>query len=386
MSGAHAPDPRWMSRALGLAEKGRGLVHPNPLVGAVLVRSDGKILGEGHHSAFGAPHAEAEAISAARALGATPEDLRDAALHVTLEPCDHHGKTSPCTEAILAAGIPAVHFALADPNRHGGGGGAARLRAAGVAVTEGTLADSARAQNAAYLKFAATGLPRITLKIASSLDGKIAAADATSRWITGEAARAAVDGMRRASDAVLVGVTTVLADDPGLRVRTPVEGLPTHDPLRVVLDTEARTPEESRLARENADGKTLLFAAEDLAAEAAVRAQRLGELVRVVRVPRAAARPGEAVARGLDLDRVRRFLAGEGKIDLLVEAGPRLLASFLIGDLVDRIALFQAPILLGGEGLGWTDALKIPSLALARRFRLLAVRPVGDDALLIVER
>lgn len=374
-----------MARALELAERGRGWVHPNPLVGAVLVRDDGKILGEGRHARYGGPHAEVEAIEDARRLGATEADFARAALYVSLEPCAHHGKTPPCVEAILAAKIPVVHYALADPDRHGTEGGGARLKAAGVVVTEGMLAEEARVQNAAYLRFVETGLPRVTVKVAATLDGKVADAAGASRWITSPASRQAVDGMRAAADAVVVGIGTVRADDPTLRVRTQVENLPPRNPIRVVLDARAETPLTSRLVAGNDDGRTVVVVGETLDASGEERARALAERTRLLRAPL----QGDASLQSgrLDLDAVRRLLARQGWIDLLVEAGPGLVGALLEGGLVDRLAIFFAPALLGGSGRGFTDALSIEKLADAMRFRRTAVRAVGDeDVLVVLER
>ena len=230
-----APSARWMRRALDLAERGRWTVSPNPLVGCVLVR-DGEVVGEGWHERAGQAHAEV------RALDQAGDRARGADVYVTLEPCAHQGRTGPCSAALLRAGVARVFVALADPNPLAAGGGEA-LRAAGIAVEVGLGQDEARRQNEVFLHALATGRPLVVVKAAVSLDGRIAAADGTSRWLTGEAARQRVHRLRAEVDAVVVGSGTVLADDPALTCR--LEGAP--QPLRVVLDGRGRTPPDASL-------------------------------------------------------------------------------------------------------------------------------------------
>ena len=232
------PDEAWMARAVTLAEGGRGTVSPNPMVGAVLVR-DGRVVGEGFHRAAGQPHAEAVALAAAGAAAA------GATCYVTLEPCAHHGRTPPCADALVAAGVARVVAAVPDPDPRVDGAGLARLRAAGVAVAVGAGAEAAATQNAAYLTHRRLGRPRVTLKAAASLDGKVAAPDGTSKWITGPAARADAHRLRAEADAVMVGAGTALADDPRLTVRLP--GWAGRQPLRVLVDAAGRVGADGHL-------------------------------------------------------------------------------------------------------------------------------------------
>jgi diaminohydroxyphosphoribosylaminopyrimidine deaminase/5-amino-6-(5-phosphoribosylamino)uracil reductase len=231
-------DEAYLERALGLAERGRGLTSPNPLVGAVVV-AEGRILGEGFHEGPGLPHAEIVALEEAG------DGARGATLYTTLEPCDHFGRTPPCTAAIVGAGIARVVSAMGDPNPVVDGRGFAALEAAGIEVRTGVLAQEAARQNEAYVKHVRTGLPFVTWKMAASLDGKVASRDGTSRWITGEAARADVHRLRAAADAILVGAGTALVDDPSLTVRDP--GYRGRPPLRVLVDARGRVPETGHL-------------------------------------------------------------------------------------------------------------------------------------------
>ncbi len=230
-------DRMWMSRALAEAERGRGAVEPNPMVGAVVVR-DAKAVGVGHHERFGGPHAEVIALARAGGLA------RGATLYVTLEPCCHHGKTPPCTDAILKAKVARVVAAMRDPFPKVDGGGASRLRSAGVEVEVGLMAEESRRLNGPYLKRLATGLPYVTAKWAMTLDGKTAAASGDSRWISGPRSRALVHEVRGRMDAILIGIGTALADDPSLTARPPGP----RTPARVILDGSARLPLDSQLA------------------------------------------------------------------------------------------------------------------------------------------
>src|SRR5262245_9206127 len=234
----HETDWPWMQRALALAERGRGFVEPNPLVGAVVVR-DGRGVGEGWHQRFGKAHAEVHALTAAGELA------RDATLYVTLEPCCHHGKTPPCTDAILEAGIRRAVVAMLDPFPQVSGQGAAILRAAGIGVEVGDCEPEARRLNAPYLKLLATGRPYVHAKWAMSLDGRIATRTGDSKWISSDASRARVHELRGRMDAIVVGIGTVLADDPLLTARPPGQRTLT----RIVLDSHGRTPRTAQLVR-----------------------------------------------------------------------------------------------------------------------------------------
>src|SRR5437764_1370496 len=248
-------DGHWMARALELAERGRGWVEPNPLVGAVVVR-DGIVVGEGWHEKFGGPHAEVNALAAAGDMA------RRATLYVTLEPCCHHGKTPPCSDALLRAGVGRVVAAMPDPFPRVAGGGFARLRAAGVAVEVGLCAADARRVNAPYLTLLGQGRPHVHAKWAMTLDGKIATRTGDSKWVSGEAARRRVHELRGRVDGILVGIGTALADDPLLTARPPGP----RTPLRIILDSQGRLPSTCQLARTAVDTPTLIVTAGPAAA------------------------------------------------------------------------------------------------------------------------
>ena len=323
-------DPHWMRRALELAAGGRFGASPNPMVGAVVLDRAGNLAGEGFHSCFGEAHAEVHALGRAgrKALGGT--------LYVTLEPCNHHGKTPPCTEAILAAGIARAVVALEDPNREAAGG-AARLREAGVEVRIGVCSDEARRLNRRWLRWARDGRPWITLKAAVSLDGRIATRRGESQWITGESARRRGLELREEHDAILVGLGTVIADDPRLTRRL---GLNRNGRwLRVVLDSRLRTPVDARLVRENPES-TLLIHTDRVPAETRSALGRAG--VRLLEVPGdERGRPNPAA--------VVSALAQEPVAALLVEGGASVHGAFVDAGLVDEVHWFVAPMVIGGR-------------------------------------
>lgn len=352
-----------MARALALAGQGRGLTSPNPMVGALIVR-DGLPVGEGVHRRAGSPHAEVEAL---KAVGPRAEG---ACLYVNLEPCVHRGRTPPCVDAILAAGIRRVVVGCLDPNPLVNGRGVERLREAGVEVTVGVREDEARALNRAFFKFIATDRPFVTLKAALTLDGKIAAWDGNSRWITGEEARTEVHRMRAGADAILVGIETVLRDDPELTVRLPDVG--PREPLRVVADSRLRTPPDARVLRAGTPGRTVIACVAGAPAEAA-RALR----ARGVEVLDCPARDGR-----VDLDALLAELARRGVVSLLAEGGGELNASLLEAGLVDRVAFFVAPAVLGGRGAPGPVGGSGRGLKEALRLGPLEVRRVGPDLLI----
>ncbi len=326
-------DARLMRRALRLAALGRH-ASPNPMVGCVLVAPDGRIVGEGFHPQAGLPHAEVYAL---RQAG---ERARGATCYVTLEPCAHHGRTPPCADALLAAGVSRVVVALRDPNP-AAAGGVERLRAGGVDVTVGVGEDRARALNAAFLKLKTTGLPWVVLKTAATLDGKIATRTGDSRWITSPVSRLAVHRqLRDRCDAILTGIGTVLADDPALTTRL------THrrgrDPWRIIVDSRGRTPLDSQVVRRAAqDGKTLIattFTA-DFAALEALRAAGCHVLI-----------CESGVSGRVDLrDLMRRLGTRNDILGVLVEGGGELAAGLLGAGLVDRWLCFLAPKVVGGR-------------------------------------
>jgi len=322
-------DRDFMQLALDLAARARGLASPNPMVGAVVVK-DGAVVGRGYHRRAGAAHAEVEALAeaGARARGAT--------LYVSLEPCNHHGRTPPCADAVLAAGVARVVAAVADPNPRVAGGGGARLRAAGVDVTIGCLAPEARALNRAFFTAVCEGRPHVTLKWAMTLDGKIAAYDRQSRWITGETARAEAHRLRSESDAVLVGVGTALADDPALDVRV---GTPwPREPFRVVVDSRARLPLSARMITAGQPSRVVVAVADAAPAERVARLESLGVMVL----------PCKSDGGRVDLTDLSARLLSMDVIAMLVEGGGALHASFVHAALVDRVAVFLAPKVLGG--------------------------------------
>ena len=354
-------DRQWMRAALALARRGLGNVWPNPAVGCVIVK-EGRVVGRGWTQPGGRPHAESEALARAgnAAEGATA--------YVTLEPCCHWGRTPPCAEALIAAGIERVVVAIEDPDRRVAGGGIARLRAAEITVETGLCGKEASEVNAGFLQRVRRGRPLVTLKLASSLDGRIATAGGESRWITGEAARQRTHLLRAAHDAILVGTDTVIADDPLLTCRLP--GLGHRSPVRVALDRQLRIPPGARLFAEARQVPTWLVT---LRSADAARQQALREAgVEVI----AAEADGEG---GIDLAAALGLLGERGLTRLLVEGGSRLAASLLRRGLVDRLVWLHAPLLLGGDAVAAVAALGLGRLADAPGFERLSSEPVGAD-------
>lgn len=327
-------DRYWMRRAIELAWRAQGRVAPNPAVGAVVVR-DGRLVGEGCTKPPGGPHAEVVALNQAG------EQARDGVLYVTLEPCAHYGRTPPCVDAILRAGIRRVVIAVPDPYPEVAGRGIRRLREAGVEVTLGVAAEEAAEVNAGYFKRLRWELPEVTLKYAMTLDGHIATITGHSRWITGPEARRYAHQLRDRHDAVMVGVGTVLCDDPLLTTRLAPEdagdGGP-HHPLRVVIDTRARTPPQARLLQRSTPGRTLIVTTELAPADRVRALWEVGAELAFVPV-----RCGR-----VDLRATLRLLAGRGMNRVLVEGGGQLLGSLFDEGLGDRVVAFIAPVLVGG--------------------------------------
>jgi diaminohydroxyphosphoribosylaminopyrimidine deaminase / 5-amino-6-(5-phosphoribosylamino)uracil reductase len=350
-----------MRRALELARRGLGRVRPNPLVGAVVVR-EGRIVGEGWHAELGGPHAEVVALAAAG------DAARGATLYVTLEPCAHHGRTPPCTDAVIAAGIAEVVYAATDPNP-AAGGGADRLHAAGVRLTAGIERDAARLLDPGFFHRHEGDSPFIALKLATSLDGRIAAAPGVRTDITGAAARREAHRLRSAHDAVLVGSGTALVDDPLLTVRDAPVGTP---PVRVVLDSAARLPLTARLVRTVAEAPVVVVCADD-ADPARVEAL----CVAGVRVRRA-----RRERLGLDLNDVARLLLEDDVHTILVEGGARVATALLDAGLVHRLYLFVAPSFIGRAGVAAFDLERVPP----QEWRCTDVLRCGDDALMTVDR
>lgn len=332
-------DRAHLRRALELAEGGRGQVSPNPLVGAVLVR-EGEVIGEGFHSALGAPHAEVAAIDDCQRRG---HDVAGATLYVTLEPCAHHGRQPPCTEAIVAERIARVVIASEDPSEKASGRGPGILRDEGVEVefAEGTEAAAARLLNQAFRKHARTGRPQVILKSAVSLDGRVATQTGDSTWISGEASRILVHRWRAEADAVCVGIGTALADDPLLTARDVGSRAKRalQQPARVVFDSQARLPLGSRLVASIAEAPLVVVASLDAQTERVAALSGTGAEVIVV--------DGDPGAR------VRAALTELGRREitsLLLEGGPTLTGSFHDAGEIDELRLFIAPMLLGGAG------------------------------------
>jgi diaminohydroxyphosphoribosylaminopyrimidine deaminase/5-amino-6-(5-phosphoribosylamino)uracil reductase len=355
---SEAIDLFWMRRALAEAERGRGAVEPNPMVGAVVVR-DGQAVGVGHHARFGGPHAEIVALQAAA------EAARTATLYVTLEPCCHQGKTPPCTEAILRAGIRRVVASHRDPFPRVAGGGFEQLVREGIEVACGVAEQEARLLNGPYLKRVMTGRPFVTAKWAMTLDGKMACASGESRWISGSRSRAMVQELRGRMDAIIVGIGTALADDPALTARPPGRRIPQ----RVVLDGSARLPLTSQLVR-TAQDIPVLVAVTDRAPPARRAALEAAgcEIV------------GFSTSHTVPIDLLLELLGQRQATNLLVEGGGRVLGAFWDADQIDAVEVYIAPILEGGpprhipiQGRG------VAHMAEALRLRDLDIQVIDGD-------
>lgn len=351
---AGAADLRFMRRALALAERGWGQVAPNPLVGAVLVR-DGRVVGEGYHAAYGEAHAEVMALARAGARA------KESTAYVTLEPCAHHGKTPPCADALIAAGVARVVVATRDPNPQAAGG-VERLRAHGITVDIGTCEQEARDVNAEFFFAQTADRPWVTLKLAVSIDGALADHTRKTAWLTGPESRAEVHRLRSQHDAVGVGMGTVLADDPALTVRD--AKAPRVAPRRVVFSRAGRLPVTSILALTARDTPVLVLADQpDPAYEVTLHEMGV-ELV-----------AASNLAEGL------RALRGRGIRSILVEGGAKLASALLRDGLVDRLVVFSAPVILGAGALPAFEGLPAQLAGEARRLRVVARRAFGDDCM-----
>lgn len=352
-------DNRYMRMALMLGRRGQGNTWPNPAVGCVLVR-EGRIVGRGWTAPGGRPHAEAQALAQAG------EAARGSTAYVTLEPCAHHGHTPPCAEALIAAGVARVVAPFADSDPRVSGRGFDMLRAAGISVTTDVLADEAGRDLAGFLCRTELGRPEVTLKLATSFDGRIATASGHSQWITGADARRAVHGLRARHDAVMVGAGTARADDPGLTVRD--MGV-AHQPVRVVVSRRLDIPLMSQLARTAQEVPVWLCHGPD--ADRALIEAWTGLGARLL--------PCGLTGRQLDITSVLRALGEAGLTRVFCEGGGALAASLLSAGLVDRLIGFTAGLAIGAEGLPGIGALGIARLDEAPRFTLDEVRPVGAD-------
>lgn len=351
-----------MRAALALARRGLGNAWPNPAVGCVLVRH-GRVVGRGWTQPGGRPHAETEALRRAgpKARGATA--------YVTLEPCSHHGRTPPCCNALAEAGVARVVMAMRDPDPRVNGRGLTMLRDAAIVVEEGLLEAEARALNAGFFRRIERGLPVVTLKLATTLDGRIATATGESRWITGPEARREAHALRARHDAILVGSGTVLADDPDLTCRIP--GMECVPMLRVVADARLRTPATARLVTTATAAPTCIITVPGHSP--AALAPFIAAGAEVLTVP--------AAETGLDLRALLGALARRGVTRVLAEGGAGLAAGLLRAGLVDRLAWFHAPAVMGADGHPAAEGLRLAALAAMPRFRRVAARPLGMDLL-----
>jgi diaminohydroxyphosphoribosylaminopyrimidine deaminase/5-amino-6-(5-phosphoribosylamino)uracil reductase len=356
-----------MRLALALGRRGLGNTWPNPAVGAVIVK-DGVILGRGWTQPGGRPHAETEALKfAGRAA-------RGATLYVTLEPCSHHGKTPPCVDAIIRAGIVRVVSALGDPNPEVAGQGNAKLRERGIAVDAGLEAEAAKRAHIGHFTRMTAARPYVTLKLAVSADGKAGAAGRKPVAITGAVARERVFQMRAMSDAILVGIGTVLSDDPALTCRLP--GMMERSPVRVLLDARLRVPIATGIVGTANETPTWIFGDPKASpmAEEVLRAKG-AEVFRI-----------ESKDGRLDLAQVVRILADRGITRLMVEGGPTVAASFVKSDLVDEVALFRAPTPIGDDGVDALEGMPLTALTRSPRLKLASSETVGADSLELYER
>jgi diaminohydroxyphosphoribosylaminopyrimidine deaminase/5-amino-6-(5-phosphoribosylamino)uracil reductase len=360
-------DRHHMAAALRLARRGLGNTWPNPAVGCVLVK-DGRVVGRGWTQPGGRPHAETEALARAG------EAARGATAYVTLEPCSHWGRTPPCCDALIRAGVARVVVATGDPDPRVDGRGLQRLREAGVTVELGLGREEARAINAGFARRITRGLPLVTLKLATTLDGRIATAGGESQWITGPEARREAHAIRARHDAILVGSGTVLADDPELTARIP--GASQVPLARVVADSRLRTPLDSRLVRTASEVPTWI--ATRTGQRPGVLAPYIEAGVQILPVPWA--KPG------LDLAALLGALAQRGVTRVMAEGGAGLAAALLRGGFVDRLAWFHAPGVMGGDGLPAVQPLPLAVLSAMPRFRRVSSRPVGADWLTELER
>ena len=365
-----AADQRFMQLALTLGRRGQGRTWPNPAVGAVVVK-DGVIVGRGWTQPGGRPHAEPEALNRAG------EAARGATLYVTLEPCSHVGKSPPCADAVIAAGIVRVVSAIEDPNPEVAGQGHARLRAAGISVDIGLGAAEAARDHAGHFRRVRDKRPHVILKLAVSSDGKIGAVGRKPVAITGEAARARVHLLRAQCDAILVGIGTVQADDPLLTCRLP--GMEARSPVRVVLDRSLRISGTSRLVHSARETPLWVMTSNLSEAPAAVKLGAAG--AQVIRVATASAPPP-----GLDLTAVVRALAEKGITRLMVEGGARVASSFVSADLVDEVWLLRGPDPVGADGIAALEGVSLTAITQSPTFKVRASESLQTDTLTIYER
>ncbi len=354
---------KYMRMALELAAKGAGYVSPNPLVGAVVVKGD-QVVGRGYHQALGGPHAEVNAIDDAG------EDARGGTIYVTLEPCNHHGRTPPCTQKILNAGIRQVVVAMADPNPHVTGGGNDFLASQGVEVACGVCEADAVAQNESFVKYVRTGSPFVVLKMAATLDGRIATRTGDARWVTGPQARGFVHLLRHSMDAIMVGIGTVMADDPELTTRLEHGG--SVDPVRVILDTRLTISSEARLLNLSSTAETIIACGPEAPEERKVRLKEKG--AHLLEVPLEEGR--------IDLNALMTALGARGITSLLVEGGAQIAGAALKAGVVDKVHFFYAPkIMGGGDGIPMCNGKGPEKMSECLALSQTAVSQVGEDIL-----
>ncbi len=357
-------DNGYMKMALHLAEQGRGLTSPNPMVGAVVVK-DNSVIGKGYHRKAGTPHAEIHALNEA-GMGA-----HGSTLYVTLEPCSHRGRTMPCADFIIRSRVARVVCAMQDPNPQVNGSGIRKLREAGIQVDVGVLEDEARELNRFFIKYITTKLPFVVLKAAVTLDGRIATETGESKWITGKPARERAHQLRNEVDAVLVGINTVLADDPSLTTRLPGGG--GKDPARIILDTHLRTPLDARVVTNDSAARTYIFSGPDVQPERIRAYQEKNVTVLVAR---------QEASR----IRFRQVLEDLGRMELtslLIEGGARVHASALRDGIVDRVIFFVAPkIIGGGESKECVANLRVRRLSEAVHLESIQIERIGDDVMI----
>lgn len=355
-------DEFYMRQALMIAKNSLGRTSPNPLVGAVIVR-DGEVVGTGWHKRAGTPHAEIHALNQAGDLA------KDATIYVTLEPCCHHGRTGPCTDALINAGVKKVVIAMADPNPKVAGCGIARLQESGIEVIEGVLAAEAAKLNEVFIKWISTQLPFGILKTAMTLDGKIATYTGHSKWITGSQARLRVHQLRNTYDAILVGIGTVLADNPELTTRLPHGG---KNPIRIVVDSMARTPLSSKIITDGL-AKTIICVAADAPADRIAALKSSG--VDVLIIPRN--------EDGLDLRELFKTLGCQNITSVLIEGGASINASALKANIIDKIEWFIAPKIVGGTGApGSVGGIGVSALDNAHLLEDINTNFIGEDILI----
>jgi diaminohydroxyphosphoribosylaminopyrimidine deaminase/5-amino-6-(5-phosphoribosylamino)uracil reductase len=357
----HEIHEKYMRRALILARKGVGKTGPNPAVGCVIVK-DGTVVGEGWHKRAGTPHAEVHALARAGARA------KNADVYVTLEPCAHFGKTPPCADALIAAGVGRVYAGMVDPNPRVSGKGLEKLRAAGIEATAGIFEDACRLVNEPFIKHVTTGLPFVILKSALTLDGKSATAEGDARWITGERSRRYVHKLRSQVDVIMVGVGTVIADDPLLTSRIPGG----KDPLRVVVDSRLRIPLHARMLHQESGAKTLVATVSDDAAKiAGIRETGADVLI------------CKEKGGKVDLHDLMARLGAMHTQSLLLEGGSTLAGEALRQGVIDKVMLFYAPKLLGGDGPGLFAGKGVARMEDAIRLREISYTRFGEDLLIV---